>query len=254
MKKLLFLFVMLVPLIILSQTQPAASTLGIEKIKKIDAPSGNRSIPPGFLVWSQLPDCEGNVYASQLAPAYPFDAKMADDFLFPASPGPITAVRWWTGFWNGTYVAPASFNILIYDDLSCLPGNLVTSWNIPFAVANEDAGCSPFYESREYWGSLVPAFNPLPGQHYWIVIQPVLDFPPQSGIFASIAQNLCFAAQYFDLLGGPVWYTVSPPVDMAFELYTSSAPPLETPVSPWVFLLAGVLIASSVLFRYRRIL
>ena len=254
---MLLLFVMMVPLIVFSQTQPVPSTLGIEKIKKIDAPSGNRSIPPGFLVWSQLPDCEGNVYSSQLDQTYPFDFKVADDFLFAASPGPITAVRWWLGYWNPDAVgAPTSFNILIYNDLACLPGNLVTSWNIPFANANEDAGCSLYFYSREFWASLVPAFNPVPGQHYWIAIQPVMIFPPQSGLMLSTAQNLCPAAQYFDPFTGPYWYTIDPAlaIDVAFELYTSSPPPFETPVSPWVFLLAGVLIASSVLVRYRRIL
>jgi hypothetical protein len=252
MKKLIMLIVMLVPLVIFSQGLPVASNAGFTSNQHYDVSTGTRSIPPGTLVWSQPPDCNTG-WACQNDPVYPFDAKSADDFMFAASPGQITAVRWWILWWNDpVYEAPTSFNIIIYDDNNCIPGNIVNSWNIPFAAANEDAGCSTTNPSREYWATLNPPFTPVAGQHYWIVTQPAgVTFQPQTGTTGSQTANLCLGRQDFPLLGS---YWIDLGTDLAFELYTSSAPPLETPVSPWVFLLAGVLIASSVLFRYRRIL
>jgi hypothetical protein len=259
MKKLSVLFLLLWPFILFSQVQPTTSSAGFKFTGTIEQPSPNRSIPPGTLVWSQLPDCGdfGAAYASQSDLIYPFDAKTADDFLFASSPGPITAVRWWTGYWNPDYASPLSFNIIIYDDAGCLPGNEITSWNIPFAGSNEEAGCYYYFPSREYWATLSPAFNPVPGQHYWIAIQSVLIFPPQSGCATSLTQNLCTAAQRFDPFNGPFWYSITPPTgyptpSLAFELYASDVP-FETPVSSWALVLGGVLIATAIFLRYRRI-
>jgi hypothetical protein len=126
---------------------------------------------------------------------------------------------------------------------------MVASWNIPFADANEDAGCVNSFEGREYWAALSPSFIPVPGQHYWIVTQPVVNFPPQTGIPASLTQNLCPARQDFPYIGVN-WADIAGPYDTAFELYASELK--ETPVSSWVFLLSGILIATAIFFRYRR--
>lgn len=250
MKKYLLLFVMLVPVIMLSQGLPTANNIGFSSSKHFDVPSGNRSVPPGTLVWSQLPLCD-NAYACQSDVVYPFDAQSADDFMFDVAPGQITAVRWWTIWWNPeTYSAPASFNIIIYSDNSCSPGSIAGTWSIPFANANEDAGCSVYFPSREYWATLNPPFVPVSGQHYWIVTQPVMTFPPQTGTTSAVTDNLCTAKQNFPLIG---IYWADLATDLAFELYSGDAPPLETPVSSWALVLGGVLIAAAVFMRYRRI-
>ena len=252
MKKLSILFAMLVPMVLLSQGQPVASTVGFDGQKKFDVPSGNRSVPPGILVWSQLPVCDA-AYACQFAANYPFDALAADDFLFAASPGQITAVRWWVIWYEAgytPYVPPTSFNIFIYSDNSCIPGSPIATWNIPLADANEDAGCSTFYESREYWATLSPAFVPVPGQHYWITTQPVMDFPPQTMINSSTTLNLCGARQYFPEAGLPDWTDIG--IDFAFELYAGEGPE-PVPVPNWALLLGGILIAGAIFMRYRKL-
>lgn len=246
MKKLITLFVLLVPVILFSQVQPVASSKSFKSAHQFGQISGNRSIPPGTLVWSQPPDCDGFVWACQMEPNYPFDARVVDDFLFTAFPGQITAVRWWIGWFNpAEYSAPSSFNIMIFDDNNCLPGNTVAAWTIPFAEANEDAACLINSPGSEYWATLNPPFIPVPGQHYWIVTQPVMGFPPQTGIPPSITENLCPARQNFPLIGIN-WENLER--DIAFELYSAE----EVPVSTWALLLGGVLIAAVIFFRYRR--
>jgi hypothetical protein len=245
MKKLIILFLMMVPLIILSQgQQPLPSNVGLKPIQNNYIPSGNRSIPPGILVWSQLPVCESPyVVACQLDQVGGYDFQVADDFLFTSSVGEISAVRWWIAWFNPPqYFAPTSFNIYIYNNAGCLPGNLVAQWNIPFADTNEDVTCITGWPGQEYWALLNPTFQPVVNQHYWIVTQPVMVFPPQTGIPISAAQNLCPAVQQFFAPFAPLEY------DVAFELYAS---PL-VPVSTWALLLGGVLIAAVIFFRYKR--
>jgi hypothetical protein len=249
MKKLITFLFLIVPLIILSQGQPVSSTIGLTgKIGNQEPANPDRSIPPGTLVWSQPPNCAGNIYASQFAANWPFDVRVADDFLFSSAPGQITAVRWWAGYWNPGYGQPVSWNIFIYNDINCLPDGLVTQWNIPFASSNEDPDCpnSP-WSVHQYWATLTPAFNPVPGQHYWIVIQGVMNFQPQVGWLESTASNLCPAMQWGPYFyGDDLWHVL--PVNMAFELYATPA----TPLSNWALILGVVLIGTFVFIRYRR--
>jgi hypothetical protein len=244
MRKLVLLFVMLIPLILISQgQQPLRSTIGLKTPHNNYVPSDNRSIPPGVLVWSQLPICDGNAYSCQLDISGGYDFQIADDFLFTSFPGPITAVKWWVEWFNpAQYVAPTSFNILIYNDLNCLPGSLVTQWNIPFANANEDATCTTGFPTQEYWATLNPPFLPVVNQHYWIVTQPVMVFPPQTGTPISATQNLCPGAQQFL---NP-FATVG--TDFAFELYTTP----EVPVSNWALYIGIGLIMVFTLIRFRK--
>jgi hypothetical protein len=245
MRKLILLFVMLVPLIILSQgQQPLPSTIGLKPSQNDYVPSNNRSIPPGTLVWSQLPICDGNAFSCQLDPSNGIDFQIADDFLFTSFPGQITAVKWWVEWFNpATYVAPSSFNIYIYTDLNCLPGNLVAQWNIPFANANEDATCSTGFPTQEYWATLNPAFLPVVNQHYWIVTQPAMVFPPQTGTLTSVTQNLCPGAQQFFDPFAPLQN------DFAFELYASPV----VPVSNWALFIGLGLILVFTVIRFRKI-
>jgi hypothetical protein len=246
MKKLIVLLVLLVPMIAWSQGQPKASNKGTKSPGLPPAGSSNRSIPPGTVVWSQLPDCnDGNAFSSQLDVASGYDFLVADDFLFTTSPGELTAVRWWVEWFNPTsYVAPSSFNIYIYDDASCLPNNLLASYTIPFANANEDSHCNPGgFPSKEYWATLSPSFVPVANQHYWISIQPVMGFPPQTGLVEVTTVTLCPASQQFFAPYAPL------SVDVAFELYATQQ---EVPVSNWALLAGGVLIAAAIFFRYRR--
>jgi hypothetical protein len=245
MRKLMLLFVLLVPFIVLSQGQlPLPSNVGLKAPGNDFISSGNRSIPPGVPVWSQLPDCaNANAYSCQLDQTSGYDFQIADDFLFTSFPGEITAVRWWILWYNSPeYLAPTSFNIYIYNDVSCLPGNLVAQWNVPFANANEDATCFTGFPAREYWATLNPAFLPIVNQHYWIVTQPVMIFPPQTGIPVSATQNLCPGSQQFFAPFVPMGN------DFAFELYSS---PL-VPVSNWAIFIGIGLILVFAVVRFKK--
>jgi hypothetical protein len=246
MKKLVLLLALLVPYVLIAQDQPVASSAGFKTGQNNYQPSAKESIPPGTLVWSQLPNCEGDLWSSQSDLVYPFDSQVADDFLFTTDPGLIGAARWWIGWWNpNTYAAPSSFNIFIYNDVSCTPTSIVAQWNIPFAEAHEDAGCLIFLPSREYWAELDPPFQPVPNQHYWIVFQPVLVYPPQTGIPTCSAQTLCSSRLNFPLNN---FYWTDLQTDIAFELYVCSS----VPISNWALIIGGVFIALAVFFRYRK--
>lgn len=245
MRKLMLLFVMLVAMILSSQGQQAVpSTIGLKAPQNNYLPSDNRSIPPGTLVWSQLPDCpNGNFYSSQLDAGNGINFQVADDFIFTTYPGEITAVKWWIGWFNpAEYVAPSSFNIYIYNNVGCLPGSVVAQWNIPFANANEDGTCIIDWPARSYWAALNPPFVPVVNQHYWFVAQPVMVLPPQTGMAVSSPIHLCSGAQQF--------YAPFVPLenDFAFELYAT--PPV--PIGNWALLLGGILIAGAIFFRFRR--
>jgi hypothetical protein len=246
MKKLILLL-LLVPVIAWSQGQPKASNKGTKSPGVPASAPSNRSLTPGTLVWSQLPDCaSGVIWSSQLDNVQAYDLRAADDFLFTTAPGEITAVKWWIGWFNGTYAAPSSFNIYIYDNASCLPGTLIATYNIPYANANEDGSCNTGgFDSREYWATLSPSFVPVANQHYWISFQPVLPIFPQTGMIATPSVTLCSGAQQFLA----PWGAVNPAVDFSFELYASNQ---EVPVSNWALLAGGVLIAAAIFFRYRR--
>ena len=170
-------------------------------------------------------DVNSGVAASQLDSTQPFDARGADDFMLANSTTSVGVVRWWMAEWNGAppYVSPSSFNIYIYTNYpggaGCYPTNVIQTYNIPIADCNEelfDIGTATYgYRAR-----LEPPFVPESNMHYWISIQPVLDFAPQAGLkLAATDVNLCTAMQVFALAGLPDWTALGSESDIAFILY-----------------------------------
>ena len=179
-------------------------------------------------MWFQPPNINSGITASQSATNYPFDARIADDFMYVSSTSSIGTIRLWMSEWNGAppYVSPYSFNIYIYTNYpggaGCYPTNVIRSWSIPASQCSEelfDADTMTY----SYLAKLSPPFIPETNMHYWISIQPAVDFNPQSGLRLSAYDvNLCTAMQVFVLAGLPDWTPLSGG-DMAFAVYPLEA-------------------------------
>ena len=249
MKKLITILMMLIPALLLSQKLPVESSSKVfQKDENTNQQSISRNIPPGYMIWSQLPCYGDQIYASQLSTSTPINAKVADDFRFTTDIGYISAVRWWISWWNpGEYVQPTAFNIHIYEDDESAPGTLLAEWSIPFADVHEDYGCLMNYPTRDYWAMLDPVFFPEVNKYYWISFQPVLEFPPQTGIVIAPGNRLNNQMQIFPELGITEW-TATPEHDMAFELYSAEihAIPLEN----WALYIAVILMLVFLVIRF----
>ncbi len=192
------------------------------------------------------------VGACQLDSTQPFDARAADDFMYSSSTDYIYQVRWWLAEWNGAppYVEPSSFNIYIYTNYpggaGCYPTNVIKSWNIPIAECHGevfDAGTG----THSYWAELVPRYKPVAGTHYWLCIQPVLDYQPQAGLkLAATDVNLCTAMQVFALAGLPDWTPLSSGSDIAYVIYPN---PVPEPTMLFALMAAGL---SLLLIKKRK--
>lgn len=175
-------------------------------------------------------DIYSGVAACQLDSSQPFDARAADDFMYTTPADYLYQVRWWMAEWNGAppYVQPSAFNIYLYTNYTggagCYPTNAIKTWNIPVAECNEelfDADTGTY----SYWAELVPRYKPQVGVHYWLTVQPVLDFAPQAGLkLAATDVNLCVAMQIFDLAGLPDWTPLSSGSDIAYVIYPNPVP------------------------------
>ena len=185
-------------------------------------------------MWFQPLDLgtDSRTAASQLDSTQPFDARAADDFSYSNPNGAIGQVRWWLTEWNGAppYVTPSAFNIYIYTNdpsgSGCSPLDVIQSWTIPISESHEE-----FFDSAtdtySYWAELTPAFVPVPGVHYWVSIQAVLDFIPQAGLKSAAGPtNFCGAMYVFELAGIPNWTSLVSGSDIAFIFY----PDIDFPI------------------------
>jgi len=206
----------------------------------INTPASPMLNPPMFF---QPLDIYSGVAACQLDSTQPFDARAADDFMYSNPTDYVYQVRWWTAEWNGAppYVQPSAFNIYLYTNYAggsgCYPTNVIKSWNIPVALCHEtlfDTETGTY----SYWAELSPRYKPQPGVHYWLTIQPVLDYAPQAGLkLAATDVNLCTAMQVFALAGLPDWTTISSEKDLAYVLY-----PHPVPEPAVLLVIAGLLL------------
>ena len=178
-----------------------------------------------FKVWSQPPDLTSTLlHTSQVDPAYPFDAKTADDFMFQSFDGNINRIHWWSRQLRADPVTPASWNILIYYDSGIgEPGDLAASWNIPGEECQENL----YYRDKdiyEYEAALSPAFSPKPGVKYWLVIQADVTWMPQA--YWVVSRNevrLETGTSIFPEVNIPDWTPHSPAADQAFELWMDAS-------------------------------
>ncbi len=161
-------------------------------------------------------------YSSQLDTAYPFESRVADDFILQPNANIITDVHWLGVYWNpGPPGNATAFNIYFYADdgtgnAPTQPGTEIASYTFPFASVNEfDTGGGLY----SYDVVLPTPLALAPGVKHWITIQSVNNFPPQWGWAVHEGILLHEAVQGFPLLGLPYW---SDPAqgeyDAAFQL------------------------------------
>jgi len=181
-------------------------------------------------------DGTGTGLGSQLDSDWPFNAQVADDFMF-SSEVEIHAVQWWGQFFNLQAGSPVTteFNIIFYEDDGS--GNMPTGAGpgdpTPTAVAvynlPEVTGTTVGADRYEYQVNLPDVFVAEADQKYWIAIQWV-------GFFSTIGQwgwltngdnpnQLSESVQGFPFLDMDYW-EITGEGDMAFRLYDA---PLEPP-------------------------
>jgi len=175
---------------------------------------------------------------AQIDAAVPFESEPADDFMFDEDQS-VNDVHWIGGYWNGPPDdGDFDWKVSFYADFGDgnKPGALIASWVFPNANVNETFIETMFYS---YSVHLPMTLNFLAGTKYWIAIQGVGNYKPQSGWAYhqdQILMHECtFRSVYF---GYPDWVNASEiwdaPTDLCFQLtYEFVIPPgsdlFETP-------------------------
>jgi len=164
----------------------------------------------GEIKWEQMPNGASGL-SSQDDACYPFTSEVADDFMGDGET--MVGVGWYGVYWNGTPIAPDSFNIHVYADDAGAPGELIYTHNT--TEYNETVGDPYGYCTQ------VEPFDKEDGVQYWLGIQSVFCFPPQWG-WATGDGNGVSSYQLFPLLGIDPWEPTG--FDQAFLLYNEGAP------------------------------
>jgi hypothetical protein len=149
-------------------------------------------------------------FPTQWDPLFPFDCIMADDFLFEETTI-ITGVNWIGGYMNPANDGDFDWNITFYEDAGDgnKPGNVLDKQiftneeshetYIEFIEDPEDHRGDGYVYS--YWVDLKKPITFSGGEKYWITIQGLGGFPPQStwGSHAPIVNhNFVIQSNYFE--------------------------------------------------------
>ncbi len=165
------------------------------------------------IIWNNgAPTEDWVLLLSQLDEVFPFNAQVADDFIFEDCDTEVLGVRWWGNFWGvGEPIDPVDFNIYFYEDNGT--GNAPTgsgmenpestalkSYFIQDVSGVNDSG------QRFYSVDLSTPFIALQGEKYWFVVQAVFEFPPKWG-WVTNDGTVYLASSVFGcpLLGDPFW-------------------------------------------------
>jgi hypothetical protein len=195
------------------------------------------------LIWDQSLTTGIELISSQDDSAVPFNSRVADDFEV-TDDVVLTEIEWWGGYYNGSG-SFTSVNLEIYDDDDGPEGDpgtgAVWSVSVPYADCDETyigpLGSGEMYKYHVVLGGS-DQFSLIGGTTYWLCIQPVMDYPPQTGLTAQDQVNgggVYFVSEYFgfpDWIQG--WQVFLADYDIAFNLYggSDSVPPTITGVNP----------------------
>lgn len=165
--------------------------------------------------------------SSQDDHCYDFDPIIADDFTLSGNIQ-ITGVRWIGGYWNGPpYDGNFDWQVVFYTDFGDgnKPGAAVGTYFFANADVNETFLDTNMFGSYNYsYQAILPTPLTLAaGTKYWISIQGMNDYPPQSGWAYHVSPILLHQAVFKSLyFGYPDWVDISTlftyPGDMCFQL------------------------------------
>ena len=182
-------------------------------------------VPKG-VVWDNGMDYVG-LAASQQDNAVPFDAIEADDFIFDVDQ-PVNDIHWVGGYWvegEPPYDGNFDWEIKFYNDFGdgTKPGATITTYTFSNADVNETLIESTSIYFCSYSVDLPAPLSFGAGTKYWISIQGIGDYPPQSGWAYHqdpiLLHQAVFKSVYF---GYPDWTNTEDvfgyPIDMCFQL------------------------------------
>jgi len=166
----------------------------------------------GSILWDNGMHYHG-FFGSQWDPAYPLDVINADDFQFDEAKS-ITNVNWIGGYFNPCEDGDFDWNITFYTDgvEGNIPGEVFYKEIFPNSEVHETY--IGFFEGPEdgldsyifsYWVDLAEPITFNSGQKYWISIQGLGAFPPQTHWalhIPSVNHNVFIQSNYF---GWPDW-------------------------------------------------
>lgn len=162
------------------------------------------------VIWSQPSKDSGSKISSEDIPAYALRSEVANDFSNP-SDAVVTKVSWWGGPYripDGS--EPTFFNIYVYDDNSCKPGNQIDAYldvvATPTQTGTDPGGLAIYrYEANV-------SFPITGGETYWISVQAAAhDNPPQWGRQEGTTVQGCESMIRSDYFGFPDWTVCSVP-------------------------------------------
>lgn len=166
-----------------------------------------------------------------------FVSELADDFVLTDA-GVVTEIDFIAGYWNGAPV-PDPWTVTIYGDSGGMPDDGTIYYSNTFTDA--ELTQTPASGYTLYEATPAPSIA-LSAGTYWISVQGVTDFPPQTGfgIHASPIKTSesMFKSAYF---GFPTWTSsgavFGANVDAAFQLMTAGYAPMyheDLPVLTWM--------------------
>ncbi|MCK4366312.1 MAG: hypothetical protein KAW45_09690, partial [Thermoplasmatales archaeon] len=120
-----------------------------------------------------------NMGSAQDDTQYPLLSEMADDFKFTSTQA-VHDVHWVGGYWNPPGSAPFDWRIRFYKDAGGEPGD-VPYGGSPFVFAWDDINKVDLGNGYFQMDVDIPTVVFNAGVKYWISIQGVGFFPPQSG-------------------------------------------------------------------------
>ncbi|MCW5775885.1 MAG: hypothetical protein KIS87_05505 [Phycisphaeraceae bacterium] len=194
--------------------------VSVGPLDHVDAPVNRASDPVIYTNTGSYPNLAGSGWSSQFDTNYPFESRVADDFVLPGPANQVTGVTWAGLWWNpGPPGNATGFRVFFYNDVGGVPGqpgsaNEIGSTTLTMGQITIQTGiyCSV---CDDYTADI----NPItlnPGTKYWVTVQSINFFPPQWGWMDAIGSP-ANAHQGFPLLGIPYWVNNS--VEQAFRLH-----------------------------------
>jgi len=182
------------------------------------------------IIWDNgSPTDDWALILSQLDEDWPFNAQVADDFMFEEEDTGVWGVHWWGNFWGvGDPVDPLDFNIYFYADDGTGTAPTGGGMEHPETTALASyfiSGVSGVNDSgqRFYSVDLPTPFTALLGEKYWLVAQAVFPALPKWGRVTNNGTIYLAPSVYgWPLVGDPFWTDLGYG-DMAWYL-TGEAP------------------------------